>query len=176
MALLMLNTIKTTRLLNVFYTEIYNKTWNVKWYPLTTMQIEASVSQWKPRWWFLSWLTVEQAPWQMQMCANRLWTSITFPSVAPSQIHTCALPAEKGEIALCCLSLNTRLRHRNYSADDQPTMSLFTVEHFDQELSSEIRKTERHETTDKQSWRVPNQWMENCNKEQNEQSQIRHIG
>lgn len=40
MALLMLNTLKTTRLLNVFLTENYTKTWNVKWCPLTTVWIE----------------------------------------------------------------------------------------------------------------------------------------
>lgn len=42
----------------------------------------------------LSRLTVEQAPWQMQMCGNRSWTSSSFPSVAPSQgaskrAHSC---------------------------------------------------------------------------------------
>lgn len=40
MALLMLNTLQTTRLLNVFHTENYTKTWNVKWCPLTSVQME----------------------------------------------------------------------------------------------------------------------------------------
>lgn len=38
--LLMLNTLKTTRLLNVFHTENYTKTWNVKWCPFTSMWVE----------------------------------------------------------------------------------------------------------------------------------------
>lgn len=40
MALLMLNTLQTTRLLNVFHTENYTKTWNVKWCPLTSVRME----------------------------------------------------------------------------------------------------------------------------------------
>lgn len=40
MALVMLNTLKSTRLLNVFHPENYTKTWNVKWCPLTTMWTE----------------------------------------------------------------------------------------------------------------------------------------
>lgn len=40
MALLMLNTLQTTRLLNVFHTENYTKTWNVKWCPLTSVWME----------------------------------------------------------------------------------------------------------------------------------------
>lgn len=40
MALLMVNTIKTAELLNAFYTENYNKVWNVRQYPLATMRME----------------------------------------------------------------------------------------------------------------------------------------
>lgn len=57
-----------------------------------------------------------------------------------------------GDIALCCLS-NTRPSHGNYTADHQHTAPLFTVEHFDRVLSSEMGKTERQGTTDTPSMR-----------------------
>lgn len=77
----------------------------------------------------------------------------TFPGVPAREHtaatgHTLALPAEKGDISLCCLLLNTRLSQRNYSGDDQHTV--FTVEYFDQQLSE---RQKRQETTDK-----PPQW------------------
>lgn len=61
--------------------------------------------------------------------------------------HALALPAENGNTSSCYLLLNNRSSQRNHSADDQLTVSSFTVECFDRELS---RRQTRQEATDKQ--------------------------
>lgn len=90
----------------------------------------------------------------------------SLPGVPPREHpavtgHTLALPAEEGDLSLCCLLLNTTPSQRNYSADDQQC-PLFTAELW----SGVHRRHKRQETTDKQPSN-PDKWMENCNREQN---------
>lgn len=66
--------------------------------------------------------------WKQTMNQHLLPFCGSLPGVPPREHpavtgHTLALPAEEGDLSLCCLQLNTRPSQRNYSADDQHTVS-----------------------------------------------------
>jgi len=74
----------------------------------------------------------------------------TLPGCQPA--HTAGrgharTASRKGDVSLCCLSLNTRPSQRNHSADEQHTVSVSTVGCFDRELSG---RQKSQETTDEQ--------------------------
>lgn len=168
MALLMLNTVKTTRLLNVFYTENYNKTWNVKWYPSTTVRTEFQHHSGN-RWWLLPRLTVKQASRQMQTCGNRLWTSISFPSAAPSQgcqqestqlpqdilLH-CQQKRETFLCVVCCWTPDWARETTQETINIQ--CSLWST------LTSRCQKDRKDRKLQTNRPSDPDKWMENCNK------------
>lgn len=82
---------------------------------------------------------------------------------ALSSHRTCSCTASRKGRHFMFLLLITRSSQRNHSADDQLTVSLFTVECFDWELSG--RKTRQEATQDKS--RTTDKQMKNCNKDQN---------
>lgn len=144
MALLMLNTLKTTRLLNVFLTENYTKTWNVKRCPLTTTWMEIQhLSRSKAG--DFTWASCGTAPWHRQTCGTRSWTSI--PSVL-SPLQGCQQRAqhcqEKGTHPFVLPATGGQATPEKLHRDDQHTVSLSARECSDQELSGKQNRQENY--------------------------------
>lgn len=109
MALCMLNTLKTTRLLNVFLTENYTKTWNVKWCPLTTTWMEIQhLSSSKGGDFTLA--SCGTAPWQRQTCGTSIPSGLSPLQGCQQRAQHCQ---EKGHIPLSCLPLEARPHWRS---------------------------------------------------------------
>lgn len=149
MALLMLNTLKTTRLLNVFLTENYTKTWNVKWCPLTTVWIEiqhhsrSKAGDFTPascgthRLHGKGWC-VEPGP---EPASPRCWA----PSRGASREHLAAQHCqEKGTHPFVLPATEGQATPEKLHRGDQPTVSLCAVECFDQELSGKENRQENY--------------------------------
>lgn len=115
MALCMLNTLKTTRLLNVFLTENYTKTWNVKWCPLTTTWMEIQHLSSSKGGDFTS-ASCGTAPWQRQTCGTSIPSGLSPLQGCQQRANT----ARRKDTSLCPVCL-WRPGHTGEAAQRWPT-------------------------------------------------------